>query len=379
MAVSQPTQQSLRELAGWSPPHGVLSVYLDLDPADRGEGWRIHLRNGLDTAVDAAREGHERATRMALEATAARVADRFPPETPHPGGRLQIGFVEVTEEEGKERWFAVQLPRPSEIVHDRNPYLVPLVAIVDEGRARAIALVSAERVRLLRWALGDTDELQDWELETLELAWRERKAQRSPDPARVQGAKASGRDQYDERLAANRERFLGETGRLAAERVSEQGLTELMVVGEAPHATQFIEGASPRLEARVVDSINLITVPEGEVATRLTELVERLNRERERELVARVLGEGHGGTRGALGPQETLQALIEGRAEHLVFDAERELVIDEDGSGDGDDSVPLRERLVELALETSAAITPVEGEPAEALNPAGGVAALLRY
>jgi hypothetical protein len=377
VAFSQPTQQTLRELASWTPPHGVLSLYLDIDPADRGEGWRIALRNGLDRAVDEARRHHERATRIALEATVARVVDRFPSEAPHPGGRSQIGFLEVADDDdGDERWFSLQLPCRTEVVHDRNPYLVPLVAILDEGGTGAIALVSSERVRLLRWALGRAEDLEDWELETLELAWRERKSQRSADPARVQGAKASGRDQYDERLAANRERFLHETGRLAAERATALGLGELLVVGEAEYAPPFIEGAAGRLQADLLGSINLISAPEDEAASRLTELLRQRKRDRQRDLVARVLGEGHGGTRGALGARETLEALTQGRVEHLVFDAGRDW--DAVDAGDGD-RVPLRERLVELALQTGAEVTPVEGESAEALAAADGVAALLRY
>jgi hypothetical protein len=375
VASSQPTQQALRELAGWSPPHGVLSLYLHIDPADRGEGWRIALRNGLDRAVDAARRDDDRATRVALEATVPRVIDRFPPEAPHPGGRSHVGFLEVGQG-GDERWFSLQLPCDTEVVHDRNPYLVPLIAMLDEGRTRLIALVSAERVRLLRWTLGQMEELANWELETLELAWRERKAQRSADPARIHGAKASGRDQHDDRLAANRERFLHDTARLATERATELGLSELFVVGEPQHAPQFVEGARGRLEAEVLGSVNLITAPNGDVAARLADLLRRRQRERERGLVTRILGEGHGGTRGALGPRETLEALAEGRVEHLVFDADREWDAEDAG---GEEPVPIRERLVELALQTSAEITPVEGETAAALAPADGVAALLRY
>ena len=41
--------------------------------------------------------------------------------------------------------------------------------------------------------------------------------------------------------------------------------------------------------------------------------------------------------------------------------------------------MPLLERMIDLALSTSAAITPVEGESAEAIAEQEGVAALLRY
>lgn len=45
----------------------------------------------------------------------------------------------------------------------------------------------------------------------------------------------------------------------------------------------------------------------------------------------------------------------------------------------GDPELPLAERMVELALTTSATITPLEDDAGEELDEHGGVAALLRY
>ena len=69
-----------RRAAGWAPEGGVVSVYVEIDPADRSEGWRIDLKNKL-AGVD--RGGGER------------VFARFPPDSPLPRGRTQVGFVEL--------------------------------------------------------------------------------------------------------------------------------------------------------------------------------------------------------------------------------------------------------------------------------------------
>lgn len=37
----------MRELAGFKPPHGVISVFVDLDPANRSDAWRIRLRDAI--------------------------------------------------------------------------------------------------------------------------------------------------------------------------------------------------------------------------------------------------------------------------------------------------------------------------------------------
>src|SRR5436190_22263238 len=82
----------LRRLAEWEPPSGVLSVYVSVDPADRGRAWRIALRERLEElAGDTA--GHEE--RRALEAACERVLGRFPENGPPPSGRGHAGFVEI--------------------------------------------------------------------------------------------------------------------------------------------------------------------------------------------------------------------------------------------------------------------------------------------
>jgi Bacterial archaeo-eukaryotic release factor family 10 len=378
--VRAPSQEALSQLLRWEPPHGVVSVYVDLQPADRGEGWRIELRNGLGAALERVRERDGREARRELEATAKRILDRFPPEAGHPEGRTQIGFVEVASKPGREEWFAVQMrSSPVRVVHDARPVVRPLVTMLDDGAPRGVAAVSAERVRLLRWALGTIEELEDWGLEIFSLDWRERKAQRAGDPARVQGAKASGRDQFDQRLEANREHFLRQAGRLATQRVQALDCDELLVLGDAEHVREFADGAGDGVEVRQVDGHNVISARPHEIAERLEELLGELNRSRELELVRRVKDEAHGGTRGAVGVQETLEALEQGRVAHLVFDASLE-----DGGEPGvltgeDGGLRLAERLIELALTTGARVTPVEGEAAEALAEAEGVAGLLRY
>lgn len=379
-----PTEADLRGLLGWRSPDGVISVYVDLRPEERGEAWRIELRNALGELSQATG-----GNRNPVAATAERIRARVETEGRDPSGRTLIGFVEVAPKPAREEWFAIQVPRErTEAVLDRRPLLRPLVALLDGGAPRGIAAVSAERVRLLRWTLGTTEEIDDWGLEIFSLDWRERKSPRSADTARMQGAKASGRDQFDQRLEHNRERFLAEAGRLVAEELAERGCRELIVFGDREHAAPFAESAGQGLAVAAVEAQNVIGEPVGAIAARAGALIAELRRSRALELVERAKQEGRGGTRGALGVEETLQALAEARVEHLLLNARGGLGADraeveaalaavggDDGAADGE----LAERMVELALDTSARVTPVEGEAAEALAEVGGAAALLRY
>lgn len=368
-----PTTETLRELLRWEPPHGVLSACVSIDPADRSEGWRIELRNQL-SVLD--RDGADHDAKVALNATAERILDRFPPDSPLPRGRTHVGFVEVAQRPGREEWFAVQLDGPqTTATHGPRPEVGPLIALLDDGAPRGIAIVSAERVRLLRWELGWLAELEDWEIEIFSLDWRERKSQRPGDPARVQGAASSGRDQYGQRLEHNRERFLKEAGRLASERL-QTGDAELLAFGDAEHVREFAGGGGDRVHP--CGQLNLISAPLGDLETHVGEAIVGLNRERELKLAERIKSEAAGGSRAAVGVQETLQALAEGRVEHLLYDAGASLDADLPEGVEPNGLSP-GERMVELALATSARITPAEGEAAEALAEVGGVAALLRY
>jgi hypothetical protein len=364
--MSQPTLEEAREISKWRPELGVLSIYLGFDPADRGGAWRTELRNGLDSILDANKEiDHE--PRVALRATAKRVLERFEDGDLRPPPRGEIGFVAVSEKEGAERWWGTGAPpAPNACVeYAPEPAVAPLIELCCRGAARGVALLSSERVRLLRCAEGTLDELEDWELSVFSLDWRERKSQSANNPARAQGVSASGHDQYDDRLEHNRQRFLTECGGLAARNLEENDLDQVVAFGPAKDVESFNAGfGSAKAKLAVGGEQDLISVPTGKLGEVVADAIERLDSERDRAVVERVLGEARGGSRGSAGIQETKEALLEGRVDHLVFDA---------AIGDA------AEEMVRAALAGSAEVTIVRDELAEPLAEADGVAAILRY
>jgi Bacterial archaeo-eukaryotic release factor family 10 len=364
--MSEPTWDEARELSEWRPDLGVLTVYLGFDPADRGGAWRTELRNALDAILESYKEA-DHASRVALRATAKRLIERFEDGDLRPPPRGEIGFVEVAEKEGIEHWWGTGTPPVADVCaeYGQEPVVAPMLALVSRGGARGVAIVSAERVRLLRCAAGALEELEDWELSLFSLDWRERKSQSTNNPARAQGVSASGHDQYDERLEHNRQRFLTECGELAGRALEENGLAEAIVFGPAKDAESFESGFSAA-KAKVVrgGDADLISTPTGKLNGVVSEAIERLDTERDRAVVERALGEAKGGSRGSLGIQETREALGEGRVDHLVLD----------GALDGD-----LESLIRAAFAGSAGVTIVGDELAESLTEAEGVAAILRY
>src|SRR3954447_15600289 len=194
-ALRAPDERTVRDLLDWRPDLGVISVYVAIDPAERGEPWRVELRNQLDALVEAEQDKHGR--RKALEATAERIKAHFPDEQP-PSGRFHVGFCEVSEGDGRDIWLAAQVNREdTEIVDRDHPYLTPLLEVLDEGAPAGVLAVSSEHVRLYEWALGSISDVHDWEAILFTPDWRERKAQSNPNPTRTQGASSSGHDQFD--------------------------------------------------------------------------------------------------------------------------------------------------------------------------------------
>ncbi|HEX2392236.1 MAG TPA: VLRF1 family aeRF1-type release factor [Solirubrobacterales bacterium] len=363
--MSQPTVEDARTLSEWTPALGVVSVYLRFDPGDRGGAWRTELRNGLDRLLGAAKEAeHER--RVALRETARRLGERFEDGDLRPPPRGEAGFVEVAEKEGRERWWGTGVPP---LVSDcvqlaERPVVAPLVELSCQAEPRGVALLSVERVRLLRFAEGALSDLEDWELSVFSLDWRERKAQSAPNPARAQGVSSSGRDQFGERLDHNRHRFLTECGRLAGQQLEDGKLREIVVFGPAREVECFNAGlTSPSVSLELGGEEDLISTPTGRLVEQVGEVVEALCDRRDRELAERALEEARGGSRGAAGAQEVGEALEEGRVERLVLDA---------GVGE-------KEALVRAALGGGCKVSIVRDEVAELLAPAGGVAAILRY
>jgi hypothetical protein len=363
--MSQPTSEELRELSEWRPPLGVLSLYLAFDPADRGGAWRTELRNGLDAVLEARKEA-EHDQRVALRATAKRVLERFEDGDLRPPPRGEVGFVEIAEKGGTERWFGTaEPPRAAACVEfGSDPAVAPLVAMACRGD-RGVALLSSERVRLLRCSEGRLEQVEDWELSITSLDWRERKSHSTNNPARAQGVGSSGHDQFGERLDHNRQRFLAECGDLAARRLQEDGLEQLIIFGSPKDCESFKAGSgSVKAQLALGGEQDLISTPTGQLHELVDATIARLDGEREKALVERALGEAKGGSRGSAGIQETREALAEGRVDHLVFDG-----------AIGSEA----ESLIRAALAGSAQVTIVRDELAAPLAEAEGVAAILRY
>jgi len=367
-ATTLPAELSPEELLAWRPEFGVLTVCVCVDPADRGEGWLVALRNELNAAVESGDDGHDRG--RSLRTTAQRILDRFEGELP--SGLVQIGFCEVSDHrEARDRWAAAQMEgfKTTASWADRAR-LTRLLKLVDEGAAVGAVAISSERVHLYEWKLGALELIHDWEAEMYIDDWRERKAGKPANLASTQGAASSGRDQYDQRLEHNRARFLGEIGGLADDEAQSRGWRRLIAFGDPEHFRELSAGIRHGTGTELAAEVDVISEERGKLLGRVNAAVAAGNLRREISLLERAVdGAKTPGGHGALGLTDVQRSLNEGRVERLIYDAYTQ----------APDLAEAEDEVVERAIRTSARITPVEGDAAERVREHGGVAAILRY
>src|SRR5918996_3095298 len=158
--MALPGAEKLKQLAGWTPPNGVLSVYVVVEPGDRRAAWRVELVDRLREALGSQAVGR---SGLPLRAAAERALERFPEHRPPPEGRGHAGFVEVVEKGGRELWYPSRIPpRATEVAYGHRPYLRPLIEIADVGARIGVAGGSGGQGRAGGGGVGGVFELGGW-------------------------------------------------------------------------------------------------------------------------------------------------------------------------------------------------------------------------
>lgn len=365
--MNESTRTVLRELAEWRPEAGVISVYLDIDPADRGGGWRIALEQELKRLVKEAEPGKDR---EATERTAEAILERFPADAPHRGGRAQIGFVAAHGERAIWRSLQARLEETA-VVRDVGPRLAPLISLLERSQPVGVVLASRERLRILERADGTLADLEDWEIEMWSRDWRERRSPRRDPQRDGTGTTASGRDQHDQRLEHNRARFLKEAGELIEERYGDRDWQALLIFGDADVPGQLAQALGSLGRIAHECRGDLVRAPIGDIQERIESELMALVERRQADLLDRA-DEAVATGGAAAGVSEVLGTLEQGRAGHVIVDPGGDFKPHEDEAA--------VEAMLRLGLTTSAEVTAISDEQfAARLAEHGGAVALLRY
>ena len=358
------------------PPGGrILSVYLDTSPAAAERQAYLLAYRDLAKLV---REQLSVSEREDFEA-AARRAEAYVTEQLKPGHPGLALFASSSP----AFFYAQDLPRAvvEQMAWDDAPLLEPLVAILNEEGRAAVVLFDAGHARIYLMSSGEVEERRTLEGDV-------------PAKQRTGGWAALRQS----RIARRREDHLL---RLAHQTVAELLLLaashpfDRLVLGGPPEALAVLKASLPTtLRRRMVGRVSIpLHATEHEVVEAARRVLDADQRYEETQLVDELL-DADATFRVALGLEETLGALSEGRVQTLL--------IDQDFPGEGGQCVAcgrltvqpgscpicgsavspvldLGDRAVRLALEQDATVRTVSGEAAALLETHGGIGAWVRY
>ncbi len=390
------TDTFLRDLVGFTDPQGVLSLYVEHDFSRRSDpqpAAPLEIRERIRALQDDLNDrdpdlaGAVADRLKSCEDAIARLVD------PTQSGRGRALFIGV--EEGRTTTVSLALPFRLRVVHHDSAYIRPLVAAYDEGRDAGILVVSRAGARLLRWSIGEAEELSTERFEVPEEQLG--RDMSGPSPAAPNDSRQGfvHREQFEDRIDANRQRFLRDVTQHAAQQAKEQGWDRLVIAGSPKIRSAardlLSNGDGPRL---IVADQSWEETPPHTIAEQVWPLLHSVRQEREHELADAAMDRALAGGPGALGLPDVCDALNAGRVDHLLYDDQvqpRGFRTDEGTLHPDVDGVMARsdvtmhpeplliERMIEQAIATDARVTPLSPEAAAPLGPHDRVAAILRW
>jgi hypothetical protein len=288
--MAQDLRQTITSVAGRPGP--ILSAYLSVNadiPENQRRAYLVRLRDAMND------EG-------VPDALQQRVREQTEEET-HPGARTLAIFA---DENDLFEIYRLQVDVP-ESFRWGDPYVAPLMLVVDEYEPYGAAVVDAERFRYfvvspLSTAHG-AEEIKANGFREIDV-----------DPSEPYPRGGTDHEPASRRTEAHVHSFYKELGELTRDVTFREGVQRLILAGPKERTAEFRRTLPNELQDRVVAEEHVdIGAPEGELLDRLEGIRERAEHGRERELLDEIR------ERGVRGLDETVAALQEeNRVYHLA-------------------------------------------------------------
>jgi hypothetical protein len=388
----------LRDLLDFSDEQGVLSFYVGHTPAQAADPQPtapIEIRNQLkDLRARLAEKGGDgaKAVDRRLDAINGELAALLDPKAHGQGRALFVGVGE-----GRTASVALQIPFRERVVLHDGPVVRPLVAALDEGRAAGILVLSRSAVRLLRWVVGEVEELDSDEFKVGDAQLADIKSGPTHATPSNPNQGLVNKERFEDRIDENRNRFLRSVADDVLAQVKEHGWDRVILSGDVKlreFVGDLLEHGQQGLRLVHADQDWEHDSP-ATIAQNAWPLLRSVHEQREQDLVDTAVERTLAGGAATAGLREVCDALNQGRVAHLLFDNRLEL----EGFRSSEDTLhpevsgpvaqsdgvefhrePLFiERMIEKAIGTGAAVTPVGHAASAPLGAYDGVAALLRW
>jgi peptide subunit release factor 1 (eRF1) len=388
----------LRDLLDLSDEQGVLSFYVGHTPAQAADPQPtapIEIRNQLKELRARLSEGDAgvaKAVERRLDAINGELTALLDPKAHGQGRALFVGVGE-----GRTAAVSLQIPFRDRVIFHDGPFVRPLVAALDEGRAAGILVVSRSAVRLLRWAVGEVEELDSDEFTVGDAQLADIKSGPTHATPSNPNQGLVNKERFEDRIDENRNRFLRSVADDVLAQTKEHGWDRVILSGDVKlreFVADLLEHGNSGLRTVHADQDWEKDSP-ATIARNAWPLLRSVHEQREQDLVDTTIERALGGGAATLGLREVCDALNQGRVAHLVFDDRLELqgfrssedTLHPEVSGPVAQSEGVEfhpeplfiERMIEKAIGTGAAVTPVGHAASAPLGAHDGVVALLRW
>ena len=350
----------------------VLSLYLNVDPTQRTDQYKLTLRSLLKRVSDEARPE---------DLTA--VERYFDFEYGWQGKGVAVFSC---QDAGFWRTYPLAVPVHNDAYVSHRPYIKPLSDVLDAYGRYGVILVDSEGARMFLFELGELVETTG----TLGEEVRRVKHGRASGVAGMRGG--SGRTAR--RGEAVVQRNIKEMAEAAEAFCASNACTRLVLGGTEANVSQFLDALPKSVQDKVIGTFTIDSdAPVSEIQAQSMDLIERMAQEREAELVDQMLADWKRDGGAVVGISDTLAALQEHRTSILLIEAGYEvsgyrcgncrylMLVERDEcplcGGQMENVDDLVETMTHRALEQGVEVEIVRGN--EKLKDVGAVGALLRY
>jgi len=356
----------LDRLADWdSGPFPVVSLYLNLQPDDRGrDSFAPFLRKELDERI--ATYGAQGPERESLAKDADKLREYVS------GVDASANGLAVFSCSGVELFEAIPLMAPIADHHlyiSDAPHLYPLARLLDEYPRYAVLLADTHSARIFVYAVNALEHTAKVEGTKTKHhkkgGWSQARYQRHTENYHVHHAK--------------------EVVDALARIVRDENIGSVILAGDDVILPLLREQMPKDVMERVVDAVKLdVRAPEREVLDATLAIMKEKDAESDRERVQAVVDAYRSNGLGVVGVEGVRKALELGQVDELVISARPDVL--DAGTQQGTDADSATERtaeektaddLIVKARQTSAGIRFIED--ASLLAGFGGVAAFLRF
>jgi len=379
----------IEKLAAFEPASPFISVYLNAQADDRGrDNYAAFLKTEFANAATEFDSESEEGKNFAAD---VEKIEKYLSEEVRPEANGIAIFACSASDFFQTAQFETKIENNRFFVFDR-PYIYPLARLINQNPRFAVVQADTNNANIYVFG-NETNRIEsDAPVETKVEEIQNVKTQR-------QQAGGWSQQRFQRRIENFHKEHAKEIAEALDKLVRDENIEIIVLSGQEARIVQLLdEQLTKAVKDKIVGTMNLDQyASEEELREAALEIVERFDREQDREAVARMIGATESSELGCYGVSKTLAALSNGQVEELLILADPrriryseenvEKVLEDYAPGDDNsltDSLPdttetrqILDELIKRAFNSAARVRFIEEN--SLLSGVGGVGAIFRY